>query len=359
MRLRRTVVALGLVLLGSASFWRLTRREASPLPSPAAAAAAEAAPAAPLGEAPLCEPSSALPLIADALLIADNEGGPGEDRPLWVGHLEGQLIGVDANLREAQGVPKDVEALARVGDELWVFGSFSRNKDCNPRPARRAARVSRPPLFTGAGVAGAVGRTVRLAEGKAEELAAWDAFESDAAACAARFADPAGAAPVCAAIAEATATSRPGACATFNLEAAVGLPDGSLWVGLRAPLIGQDAILLRVDPQAPDLRFLGWRALPLGGRGLRELSLRGDEVWGIAGEAVELDGQPAGPSALFTLPADALETASPAMIREDLPSNAEGLHVGAADLWLLLDGDAGDKGTRCATPARQLRLPKP
>lgn len=368
MRIPQSILVVLLILAGTGAMWTLSGhppavrgRRGTAETTPRTSATVPAPETRILGVAPLCEPSAVLALDDGALLLADNEGGPDEDKPLWTASVADGWIQPDQNLPAWPGTPKDVEALARLGEELWIFGSFSRNKDCEPRPARRAALVAQLPSFTAAGMRPDTTRRVRAADGEAEEIVAWDRIESDPAACAAAlFTEGVEAAPVCEAIVAAARSGRPGACGSFNLEAAVGLPDGSLWVGLRAPVIDQSAILLRVDTSSDNLRFSAWRPLALEGRGVRELALMGDTIWGIAGDPTEVDGREPRLSALFTLPADGIQLARPTVIREDLPSNAEGLHIGTDTILLTLDGSAGGKRDRdCEVAARQIRRPFP
>jgi len=56
-----------------------------------------------------------------------------------------------------------------------------------------------------------------------------------------------------------------------------------VWLGLRDPLAGGAAILLRLIPSFDVLRFDGAAFVDLGGRSVRALALREATLWGIAG----------------------------------------------------------------------------
>ena len=76
----------------------------------------------------------------------------------------------------------------------------------------------------------------------------------------------------------------------MNVEGAVAVPDASgkprIWLGLRAPLVGKRAVLLRVAPLGATkqrLTFDDIATIDLGGQGIRELTSSEGWIWGIAG----------------------------------------------------------------------------
>jgi len=90
----------------------------------------------------------------------------------------------------------------------------------------------------------------------------------------------------------------------------------------------------------------------LGGRGVRELTLDGDTVWGIAGppEDATVDFE------LWRLPATALLPA--ARLRGErvtlLPTSSEGLAIIDGRAFVFIDGDEGEP--ECVTPARYVTI---
>jgi hypothetical protein len=146
-----------------------------------------------------------------------------------------------------------------------------------------------------------------------------------------------------------------------DIEGAVVL-GGALWLGLRAPLVDGHAALLRVvTPAEGDgggesvspTRFDAVAWLDLGGRGVRELSLRGENVVVVAGptDGGDLDFQ------LRTLGAEAVQEAAGArltttLVGQPVPVGAEGLAVGAdsSEGWLFVD--LSGRCERGAAPVR-------
>lgn len=159
-------------------------------------------------------------------------------------------------------------------------------------------------------------------------------------------------------------TSACEAAAAFNIEGAVAIPgpagEARVWVGLRSPLVTLDgktwAVLLRLE--RPDVLVFDQAVLlDLGGRGVRELTLDGDWLWGIAGGPGDADNN----FVLWKLRLGELQPDArlhPRIVH-NLPESSEGLaFVGADKAVVLIDGDRG-KGrskTHCLKPGAYLEL---
>jgi len=330
---------------------------------------AAAAPAAgeqqKLDRPPVCEPSAALAVrctddaSATCVWVGDNErdeeifqyriGAGGELEPAATFALEPKGLEVG-----------DVEALAQGKDGVLVFGSHSRKSDCTDDHGRAALAL-----------VGADGK-------KAESLAGRKGFEDRFVDCTSWLALDAGASPEATALRDRFCTvmraeerianvfegdkkSCPGTA--FNIEGAVSVEQGGAlrtWVGLRGPLVDGRAVLLRVaDPPAPKkkrrMRFDGIATVDLGERGIRELTLAGDTIWGIAGCVPDCTVE----SRLWRTPAAKLTSgariaASDAGIVDgvELPPSAEGLVVQSAEkrAIVLVDGTEGENDDTCGEP---------
>ncbi len=293
-----------------------------------------------LGPGPLCEASAALaaPWDESLVLVADNE----RDEKLYVFTVkDGKLVPEAVSQMPAEPRPKDIEALARLGEEVVVVGSHSRNSQCEPKKNRQSLR------------------RLAMANGNLQETAfldsaaAWKkAMAGGVEPCVTTlFAQPppAEAGSVCEALvaAEKKAAER---CEVLNVEGAFGTTDGRLWLGLRAPLVGNRAVLLRLVPGFAELRFDSVALLDLEGRGIRELALAGDQLIGIAGPTLDADE----PFFLFQADAPAvLKGGKPSVkiLRRDLPTSSEGMLLRDGRAYVLVDGDAGDGDGPCKVPA--------
>ena len=292
----------------------------------------------PLGEPPLCEPSAAVPspFAPGELLVADNE----IDDALFVfarspaGLLTGQRrLPMPPGLR-----PDDIEALAVHRGDLFVVGSHSRNKRCEPRPHRARIRQLRA-------VGGALEEVASLDSSTLQEsLSSTDAcltvlFTSPA---------PAHAREVCDALVRAERTADPGRCEVLNIEGAVSVGD-RLWLGLRSPTVGSSAVALRLVWPASRLRFDAVSLINLDGDGIRELSAGGGEVIGLAGPPLDSDRH----FQIWWVSTSAFDADPTPVGRRPAPTSSEGLAVGEDRLVVVIDGAEGASARTCKVAARQ------
>lgn len=332
--------------------------EVAPAALPVPPAVTLTAPEA-LGTYPFCEPSALLPLEDGSLLIADNEGQPASEkddlRPaLWLSMLNGAQAQSPAAL--ATPVQKqDVESLLRVGDQLWVVGSFSRNKECKVRPERRQIQIFQPSAFSTSALQSPLPppQILKVAAPNSDDTAAWATLESSIDACkTGLFSPPDLGTAVCTAIVAATQQQSP--CGTLNIEGAVAL-QGRVWLGLRAPLVDQKAVMLRVAP-GNALRFDEVQLLDLKGQGIRELGVEKEMLYGIAGDVLEISGKDPLPSNFFRFPLNNL--AQPEWLYNDLPPSTESFRLLAENVLFLVDGRISkEKASSCEIAAKQFVRP--
>jgi len=308
-----------------------------------------------LGEPPLCEPSAAIPAPWDGALtlVADNE----VDDSLFGFELEGGSLAHQRRLPlPTKEGPRDIEALATVGDRILVVGSHSRNRLCQIRPARQRLLLARfEPESRKLLLAGAV-----------DSSRTWASARKGMESCvAALFTTPAPAYAhrVCGALVAAEKKAREGeaGCTTLNIEGAVAVDSTSggtprVWLGLRSPLVEGDAVLLRLTPGLDELRFDAVALVGSGGRGIRELGRSGEVLWGILGAPDEGQDRPL----LFRIPVAALAPGgrlSPADAAS-LPAASEGFVLDAGSVVAVIDGDRGSKErATCLVSGRQIRIP--
>lgn len=253
---------------------------------------------------------------------------------------------------------KDMEAVAGVGAEILLVGSHSRrgDRECSIDGRRMRAvrsRVDGEALNTPVALAW-TGSDKDDLKKKALAAGRLALFEG----C------PPSAAPVCAAIAaaEAAAPGDKSACAhALNIEGATVVGD-RLWMGLRAPLLNGDAVLMqsrdafsRLDRLVPQ----AFVRLDLKGRAVRGLTADATHVYGIAGPVGDAE---AGAFELFRLPTTKLIPGAriTPQIVGGLPIKSEGIAVMGERLVVVTDGEAPAKeGAVCPTPGRLLIVDKP
>jgi len=337
---------------------------------PASAVAQQPLKGQTLGHKPLCEASAAAVIdcpdgAGRCLLVGDNEvrtslflfkilnHGIDSADPLPLP----LTVGEDTEL-------SDIEALARLDQGgVVVFASHGRNAECEAKDNRRRFGIIGKP-----GVA----------------QTAIKVTASGVIGCAALFGDPAPTSPLvraaCAEIdrveaaADAVAKDRK-RCKqvdAFNAEGAVNVstvaaPD--LWIGLRSPLLSAHPTLTSRRDLAMLMHLKGLDAytfdrvavLDLGRRGIRDLAFADGWVWVIAGPPEDQEGGTAEPFQLRRFRAGALDADAiiePELVRDDLPSSAEGLAIFDGQALVVIDGDAGKKKDKvCAVPAGFVILP--
>lgn len=297
---------------------------------------------------PLCEPSGVHALPDGRLLVVDDE----QQREAYLVTL---AVGNAMPAVTPIFVPrtKDMEAIAGVGADVLIVGSHSRRGDKGCTVDGRRMRAVRAPLRDDMLQAPARLSWAGRGEGavKKKRLVADRAafFEG----C-----DPQDAA-LCRALQEAEAAA-PGdarACArALNIEGAA-VAAGQIWLGLRAPQIEGDAVLMRV-PGAIDtvdrLRPEGHARLNLGGRAIRGLAADASHLYGIAGPVGDAE---AGAFELFRVPIKALVPGArlTPQIVGGLPIKSEGITVLGDRLVIVTDGEApAQDGAACPTPGRLL-----
>jgi hypothetical protein len=324
---------------------------------------------------PMCEASAAIevPCVDDpqasCIWVSDNEQ---EDTIFeYVADAHGKLTPTQHfNIPLGNAAVGDIEALVQDEQGLLVIGSHSRKSDCSKDTKQdrvAVARVLRGPL-------------------RAELVASGQGWEDHLTSCDSTWVTledtPSGAvagalrSAFCAVIAatEKAADAVAGdqaQCAgdVMNVEGAVAVPDASgklrIWLGLRAPLVGKRAVLLRVAPLGTTtqrLTFDDIATIDLGGQGIRELTISAGWIWGIAGCVPDCSE----PSHLWRVQADALKSGAAITGVEfvkggELPPSAEGLVIQslAKRAIVLVDGDKGDVDGHCTTAAQQLTVPLP
>lgn len=318
-----------------------------------------------LGGYPLCEASAAVPLACPesnktCLLVGDNEI---RDR-VFLFEIEDTVLG---NRRELYLLPdengesrkvSDIESIAKLpSDEVVVYGSHSRNKRCKLRGKRRQ-------FLHGLVEYGAL-ENGSVAPVKSKKHTCKRLFGNND--------DNETIRAVCEAISEAedraeAIADNPGdretACnnaKAFNAEGAVSTQDESghvfVWIGLRAPLVNNKAVMLRQKRDRDEFEFSRAVLLDLDGLGIRELAVANDSIWIIGGTASDSDND----HKLFRFNATLLEgqeEIDPELIAL-LPAGAEGLAISGNSAFVLMDGNEPDPsrdGLSCAMDSRYIVL---
>lgn len=344
---------------------------------------------------PVCEASAAIemPCIADrartCIWIGDNE----QPKHLWEYQLDdagllSRSVSWKISLHEEAG---DIEALVKDGDDVLAIGSHGRNSRCEFKKKRaRIVRIS-PDASQVTLVASDGDWQDNLAD--CEQWIALGDGDADAPARALRS-------EACAAILQAENAAEQFVAASkkkkkdakkkdgdeqgddaqaasdekcpvtpLNLEGAVSVSDGGvqrIWVGLRAPVSGNKAFLLRLAPLGTTkseqrIRFDGIAAIDLGGMGIRELTTADGKLWGIAGTPPDSEQ----PSFLWTTDASALTSGATitgvTKVGDPLPPTSEGLVIqpGAKRALVIIDGGLDEKNLRCDPPSQQMVVPLP
>jgi hypothetical protein len=295
-----------------------------------------------LGKAPLCEASAAL-LVEEAdkpaLLVGDNELNDRIFR-FKISDDHHQLKHQRQIAIASRGTEEisDIEALGLIAPRrLLVFGSHSRDNKCERKPKRLRFMM------------GTLG---------ADRIKDAQVVQTDKISCSNLFHRSALndklTTDICQRVDEVEhaadqAAGNERACqraSAFNAEGALVVSSTEVWIGLRAPLLPHAkgdsqirdlAILLRLN-DLEHYRFNGSALLDLNGRGIRDMTLRGDTIWGIAGPAEDRRE----PFLLWRFPRSELRlgaTIRPEIVMPDLPPSSEGLALSESHLYVVMDGD--------------------
>lgn len=306
----------------------------------------------PLLATPTCEASAALvaPWDDNLVLVADNEA----HKQLFGFSLESGRLAPDETLAmPAGGRPRDLEAIARVGNSILIVGSHSRNSGCEPRSNRQRMRM----------LSSRKDGSLED-EGRIDSEKAWSRAVAGESECLETlFDDPAPelAPAVCNALLAAEAAAASGeSCPVLNIEGAFGTEEGRVWLGLRAPLAEGSAILLRLTADLEEFRFDRVALLPLAGRGIRELAVGGDSLYGIAGPQEDAKDD----FALFTADLETIQLGgrvSAEIVRQDLLTSSEGMFIHDGHANIIVDGDEGedDADGVCEKSSHQYRVELP
>lgn len=333
-----------------------------------------------LGVPPTCEASTALFVSCGqtrrCLLVGDNE----VDKNLFLFDFDersnkfvGERLALfDPKLSSALGRAgklSDIEAMAQLSNgEILVFGSFGRNSYCERKKSRRIfmhailkgsrltlgshppSRIKKKKKYTcrrlfgyDVSVAPPEVRDVCNAIARTEERAdqIWE--------------DPE--------LGEEKSEERKAACSkdpALNIEGAVTFRETNahgerIWVGLRAPLVNGNAVLLRLNEDRQKLRFDAVAFVDLKGSGIRALSRSPNgEIWGIGGMPADSNE----PHSLWYFQPNLLRpgaTITPNSMSQALPTSSEGLAIFNDKAIVVIDG-AELKGSTsaCVDPSKFL-----
>lgn len=311
-----------------------------------------------LGEYPLCEASAAA--IVDCpgssetcLLVGDNEvrdrlflfGVTGQGERAKLGQQDEIRISTLPHPGGGELELSDIEAIVRLSrKEVVVFGSHSRNSQCDRKKKRR--------IFAQGNLT--VGRLAK---------SAMNPIGSKKHKCKRLFGDRMDTVMqrVCDAIERSEDSAemafekedkaeRINACnldPAFNIEGAVAVGEtAEIWIGLRAPLVDDKAVLLRQVPGEDHLKFDAAAFVDLGKSGIRDLTYEQNRVWAISGPPIDGDAS----HGLWRMNASELEHGAviqPEYIFE-LPNRAEGLAITNGTAFVVIDGNEAKKGeTNC------------
>jgi hypothetical protein len=304
----------------------------------------------------LCEPSAGViaPWNPHQILVGDNEA----EKQLYVFERHQDRLQFTSVIDMAKKV-EDIEALVPVNGGVLVVGSHSRNSQCKIKPDRLRLLWLKPK--------GDSSFETHLISSANDQENRFEEITNDPVVCVAQlFTSPTvpHAREVCEAL--KGAKSHP-SCNTFNIEGAFSTREGRIWFGLRAPLVNNQAVMLRVVEkpidQITDLRFDRVVLLALNNRGIRELALStdGEHVWGIAGPEVDK----AEPFRLWSISAAHLQHQTQLQLQRDihmdprcLPTSSEGMVIFGNEAMMLIDREKDDNNEkRCKSDGQLYTLP--
>lgn len=315
-----------------------------------------------LGNYPLCEPSAVVKIACqnkdkNCLLVGDNE----INDTVFVYPLDSDKL--EAKKQQELSLKNvkisDIEAIANLANNQFIIvGSHSRNGECQTKKSRRRwvqAKLSNNSIQP-------IEEIIQTPKIDSKILFNDADIESDntieAVAQAIDNAEKA------ANLAEGSRED----CSTtnhFNIEGVVAINDdsakSSIWMGMRSPLVTVEdkklAILLHLK-NINSYQFDRVAVLDLGGRGIRELTLWQNDLWGIAGGPEDgLDN-----FVLWQFPIELLESnkiIEPQIVRP-LPTSSEGLvFIDSTTAYVLIDGDLGNSNANCLGSGKFFKLEIP
>jgi hypothetical protein len=314
------------------------------------------------GRYPVCEPSAAAKMTCpgsegSCLLVGDNES----DDTLFLYPVKSGKLDSAAQTELGLGTLEidDIEAVTKLDEHrVLIMGSHSRNKECETKRKRRRfvqARVMRDKLEP-------IGQIIESPEINAKDLLGEVYLASNEKLAILGQAIDDAEARADQAEGDETACNKVNA---FNMEGAVAISESAsspeVWIGLRAPLASIDsenyAVLLRMV-SLDKYRFDGAAFLRIEeGRGIRELSMDKNWIWGIAGGPEDDQDN----FVLWRIPRDALKPNAvlrPEIIRS-LPASSEGLAIVDETAYVLIDGDRGDESTGCQVSGQYVQCNLP
>lgn len=161
---------------------------------------------------------------------------------------------------------------------------------------------------------------------------------------------------ICKRLRQVEANATASNCQVINIEGAVGLPSGRVWLGLRAPLVDGHAVMVRLHPDNDRFQFDQALLVDLAGQGIRELSYdpTRNRIWVIAGPPLD------SPDAfkLWHIPlAELLLRQTTDAVFKPLPregaldTSSEAMAVLGSRAWVLVDGNAARGNQRDQTCA--------
>ncbi len=302
-----------------------------------------------LAPRPMCEASAALaaPWEDELILVADNE----IDEQLYGFEPDDGRLAPKKTWAMPKGKrPRDIEALAQVGDSVLVVGSHSRNSRCEEKTKRQRLRL----------LASRSDGSLKEQQPAIDDEATWAKAREGQAECLATLftvPPPPLAAATCRALLEAEKIAENGvSCPVLNIEGAFGSDEQRVWLGFRAPLVEGRAVVVRLTSELNELRFDQVALLDLETRGIRELAFHKDTVYGIAGPSEDAND----PFALFSITLDGLAGGGllrPEMLHRDLVTSSEGMAIQDGAAWITVDGDEGEPSCRKKSHQYRIELP--
>jgi hypothetical protein len=307
-----------------------------------------------LGKHLVCEPSSIVKINcpdseSTCLLVGDNE----IKKSLFLYSIDAEKLNADTQkeLTAKDWEISDIEGMANLDkDRVIVLGSYSRNSDCEIKKNRRRfsqVKVLKDKLKP-------IGEVIESPEIESKILFDDLDFNSNKIFQAVSKAiDSAERSANLAQGNEEACEKTPG----FNAEGAVNISNTlsrpNLWIGLRSPLVSIDkknyAILLHLK-NLDRYQFDEVALLNLEGRGIRELILDGDTIWGIAGGPEDNTDN----FALWQFPLEELKANGmiEPKIDRSLPASSEGLAIVNSTAYVSIDGDRGESNSNCKVPGK-------